>query len=78
MNAKVIPVIIYIYIQGDQKVSVYLMITIKKSGAQRLFDHSVCVYIYIYIYIYTYIHIYTYIYIHIHYHYAVNDTTALL
>jgi len=28
-------------IQGDQKVSVHLMITIQSSGAQRLFDHSV-------------------------------------
>jgi len=28
-------------IQGDQKVSVHLMITIKSSGAQRLFDHPV-------------------------------------
>jgi len=27
--------------QGDQKVSVHLMITIQKSGAQRLFDHPV-------------------------------------
>jgi hypothetical protein len=29
------------YIQGDQKVSVHLMITIQSSGAQRLFDHPV-------------------------------------
>jgi hypothetical protein len=28
-------------IQDDQKVSVHLMITIKSSGAQRLFDHHV-------------------------------------
>ena len=28
-------------IQGDQKASVHLMITIQSSGAQRLFDHSV-------------------------------------
>ena len=28
-------------IQGDQKVSVHLMITIQSSGAQKLFDHSV-------------------------------------
>jgi len=28
-------------IQGDQKVSVQLIITIKSSGAQRLFDHPV-------------------------------------
>jgi hypothetical protein len=28
-------------IQGDQKVSVYLIITIQSSGAQRLFDHPV-------------------------------------
>jgi len=27
--------------QGDQKVSVHLMITIQKTGAQRLFVHSV-------------------------------------
>jgi hypothetical protein len=28
-------------IQGDQKVSVHLMITVQSSGAQRLFDHPV-------------------------------------
>jgi len=28
-------------IQGDQKVSVHLMITIQKAGGQRLFDHRV-------------------------------------
>jgi len=28
-------------VQGDQKVSVHLMITISSSGAQRLFDHPV-------------------------------------
>jgi len=28
-------------IQGDQKVSVHLMITIQSSGAQRLCDHPV-------------------------------------
>jgi len=28
-------------IQGDQKVSVHLMITIQSSGVQRLFDHPV-------------------------------------
>jgi hypothetical protein len=28
-------------IQGDQKFSMHLMITIEKSGAQRLFDHPV-------------------------------------
>jgi len=32
---------IYIYIQGDQKVSFHLMIAIQKAGAQRLFDHPV-------------------------------------
>jgi len=32
---------VYIYIQGDQKVSLHLMITIQKSGALRLFDHPV-------------------------------------
>jgi hypothetical protein len=42
---------IYLYIQGDQEVSVHLIITIQSSGAQRLFDHSVYIYIYIYIYI---------------------------
>jgi hypothetical protein len=35
------------YIQGDQKVSVHLMITIQNAGAQRLFDHPVYIYIYI-------------------------------
>ena len=46
------------HIQGDQKVSVHLMIIIQKAGAQRLFDHPVydvtlcvCVCVYIYIYI---------------------------
>jgi hypothetical protein len=29
------------FIQGDQKVSVHMMITVKSSGAQRLFDHPV-------------------------------------
>ena len=29
------------FIQGDQKVSLLLMITIQSSGSQRLFDHSV-------------------------------------
>jgi hypothetical protein len=29
-------------IQGDQKVSVHLMITKQSSGAQRLFDHLAC------------------------------------
>jgi len=28
-------------IQGDQKVSVHLIITVQKSGAQGLFDHPV-------------------------------------
>jgi len=28
-------------VQGDQKVSVLLMIVLKSSGAQRLFDHPV-------------------------------------
>ena len=32
-----------LYIQSDQKVSVHLMITIQKSGVQRLFDHPVYV-----------------------------------
>jgi len=31
----------FLLIQGDQKVSMLLMITIQKSGAQRLLDHSV-------------------------------------
>jgi hypothetical protein len=30
-----------VFVQGDPKVSVHLMITKKKSGAQRLFDHTV-------------------------------------
>jgi len=30
-----------LFIQGDQKVSVHLMITIQPSGAERLFDHPV-------------------------------------
>jgi len=34
-----------IVIQDDQKVSVHLMITIQKSGAQRLFDHPVRLFI---------------------------------
>jgi len=29
------------FVQDDQKVSVHLMITIQKSGAQRLFDQPV-------------------------------------
>ena len=33
-------------IQGDQKVSVHLMITIQKSGAQTYFDHPVYIYVY--------------------------------
>jgi hypothetical protein len=28
-------------VQGDQKVSVHLTITVQSSGAQRLFDHPV-------------------------------------
>ena len=40
---------IYIYIQSDQNVSVHLMITIQKSGAQRIFDRPVYIYIYIYV-----------------------------
>jgi len=28
-------------IQGDQKVSVHLMITIQSSGAERLFGHPI-------------------------------------
>jgi len=32
---------IYTYITGDQKISLHLMITIQKAGAQRLFDHPV-------------------------------------
>ena len=30
-----------VILQGDQKVSVHLMITIQKAGAQRLSDHPV-------------------------------------
>jgi len=33
--------IVCAYTQGDQKVSVHLMITIQSSGAQRIFDHSI-------------------------------------
>ena len=29
------------FIQGDRKVSVHLLITIQKSGAQSLFDHPI-------------------------------------
>jgi len=29
------------YLQGEQKVSVHLTITVQSSGEQRLFDHSV-------------------------------------
>jgi hypothetical protein len=36
---------IFIYIQSDQKVSVNLMITIQKPGAQRPFDHPVYLYV---------------------------------
>jgi hypothetical protein len=32
---------LYKEMQGDQKVSVHLTITVQSSGAQRLFDHSV-------------------------------------
>jgi len=39
--------LIYIFIQADQKVSVHLMITIQSSGAQRLFDYPVYIYIYV-------------------------------
>ena len=34
-------VFIMLKIQGDQKVSVHLMITIQKAGIQRLIDHPV-------------------------------------
>ena len=33
--------LILVNIQGDQKFSVHLTITVKSSGAQRLFDHPV-------------------------------------
>jgi hypothetical protein len=36
-----VPCIFYYFVQGDQKVSVHLMVTIQKSGAQRPFDHPV-------------------------------------
>jgi len=39
-------------IQGDQKVSVHLRITVQSSRAQRLFDHPV--------YVRTYIHTHTF------------------
>ena len=32
------------FIQGDQRVSMRLMIKIQKSGGQRLLDHSVYIY----------------------------------
>jgi hypothetical protein len=34
-------VCVCVCVQGDQKVSVHLMITIQSSGAQRIFYHSV-------------------------------------
>jgi len=37
----VIPCHLALLIQGDQKVSVHLAITVQSSGAQRLFDHPV-------------------------------------
>jgi len=33
-----------IFLQGDQKVSVHLMIVLQSSDAQRLFDHPVLKY----------------------------------
>jgi hypothetical protein len=45
---------IHTYIQGDQKFSVHPTITVKTSGAQRLFDHPVHTYIQIYTHIHTY------------------------
>jgi len=35
------PICTPVQIQSDQKVSVHLMITIQKSGAERVFDHPV-------------------------------------
>ena len=35
------PINFSIKLQGDQKVSVHLTITVQSSGAQRLFDHPV-------------------------------------
>jgi len=32
---------VFLVIQGDQNVSVHLMITIQKSGSHRIFDHPV-------------------------------------
>jgi len=32
---------LFYIVQGDQKVSVHLMIRVQSSGAQRLFDHPV-------------------------------------
>jgi hypothetical protein len=31
----------FVLVQGDQKISVRLMITVQSSGAQRLFDHPI-------------------------------------
>jgi len=64
---------IYIYIQGDQKVSVHMTITVQSSGAQKPFDHPVyvcvCVRVYVRVRIvYLYIYVYTYTYTHIHIH----------
>jgi len=36
-------VLVCTIVQGDQKVSALLMITIQSSGAQRLFDHPVLI-----------------------------------
>jgi len=41
LNIKCEFVFILHLLQGDQKVSTYMMITTQKSGAQRLFDHLV-------------------------------------
>ena len=37
--------------QGNQKVSVHLMITIQSSGAQRIFDRPVCVCMCVYVFV---------------------------
>ena len=54
-----------IYIQGDQKVSVHLMITIQSSGALRLFDHPVYIYIYMCVCVCVCVCVCLYLYIYI-------------
>jgi len=46
--------------QGDQNVSVHLMITIQLAGARRHFDHSLCMYVCMYVYVCICMYIKTY------------------